>query len=290
MDLKQLRQFVAVAEERHFGRAAERLGMAQPAVTLAIQKLERELGCELLFRDRQTTATAAGRRLLTDARALLAQAEAAIEATRHVARGDWGSLRLAVPPSVMLTGLPTIIRTYRRTNPNVVFTLREMGTSAIEKALLDRDIDLGFLRETTVQKPLKSGLYRTEALVAVLPAGHRLAEPGVTGLRLQALAEEPFVFFPRHVGPQFYDLLLRACSEAGFVPKIVQEATQWSSVISLVEAGMGVSIAPACVEKLGSTGVAFRKLAKYETKIHAAWHAKSPPTATTFASRAMSAK
>ena len=280
MDLRQLRYFLAVAEELHFGRAAERLGIAQPPLTLTIQKLERELGCGLLIRGRQTRLTEAGAKLAEEARRVLDQADYAFEAARRVARGESGELRVGVPPSVMLTKLPAAIRLYRRRYPEVAFTLREMSTAAIEQALLDRNIDLGFLRESRGHASLRSDLFLTEPLVAVLPAAHPLAKQKT--LRLQALRKEPFVFFPRRIGPAFHDVLLGEFGEAGFVPNIVQEATQWQTVISLVEAGMGVSIAPACVEKLAWPGVVYRRLPGLGTRVYACQHPEGPAAAANF--------
>ena len=280
MDLRQLRYFLTVSEELHFGRAAERLGIAQPPLTLTIQKLERELGCELFLRGRQTQLTEAGTKLAEEARLVLDQAEHAAESTRRVARGESGELRVGVPPSVMLTKLPAAIRMYRLRYPKVAFTLREMGTAAIERALVDRTIDLGFLRESRGPQSLRSDLFLTEPLVAVLPAIHPLAKQ--KALRLQALRKEPFVFFPRRIGPAFYDVLLGECGDAGFVPNIVQEATQWQTVISLVEAGMGVSVAPACVEKFAWSGVVYHRLPVQGTRVYSCRHHEGPTAASLF--------
>ncbi len=282
MDLRQLRYFLTVAEELHFGRASERLGIAQPPLTLMIQKLERELGCELLIRGRQTQLTEAGAKLAEQARLILDQAEYAAEATRRIARGESGELRVGVPPSVMLTKLPAAIRLYRRRYPHVAFTLREMGTAAIEEALLNRTLDLGFLREARGPSSLHNTLFLTEPLVAVLPASHPLAKH--KGLQLRALRKEPFVFFPRRIGPAFHDVLLGECGNAGFVPNIVQEATQWQTVISLVEAGMGVSIAPACVERFAWPGVVYRRLPGQGTRVYACRHSDGPAAAGNFLS------
>jgi DNA-binding transcriptional LysR family regulator len=264
----------------NFTRAAERLGIAQPPLTIQIQKLERALGCPLLVRGRRTHLTAAGARLAEEARRLLAQAEWAVEMTRRIAHGQEGELRVGVPPSVMLTGLPEAVRRFRAGYPRVEFTLREMATSAIEQALLNREIDLGFLRETRPPQPLRSKLFLAEPLVTVLPAGHPLA--GAQPLRLQALAQEPFVFFPRRVGPAFHDAILADCGAAGFVPRVVQEATQWSTVVAFVEAGMGVSLAPACVEKLARPGVVFRRLPGIETRVFVGWNSEPLAAAQRF--------
>jgi DNA-binding transcriptional LysR family regulator len=269
MDLRQLRYFVAVAEELHFGRAAERVGIAQPPLTQQIQKLEKELGCALLLRARKTTLTEAGTVLLEEARRILRQAEHAADATRRAGRGESGALRVGAPPSVMLSALPAVIRKYRRTYPAVTFALREMSTSAIEDALGAGEIDLGFLRETVPEAPMLSEAVFDEAVVAVLPAAHALAKTGE--LKLAALHDEQFVFFPRRLGEAFYDRMISFCGAAGFTPDVVQEATQWQSIVCLVEAGMGISIAPACVQRFRWAGVVYQPLRGLRTRVSVCW-------------------
>ncbi|HLK49599.1 MAG TPA: LysR substrate-binding domain-containing protein [Bryobacteraceae bacterium] len=268
-NLRQLRYFLAVADELHFGRAAERAGIAQPPLTQQIQKLERTLGCQLLVRGRPTSLTAAGAALAADARELLKQADQVFEAARRVGRGEAGPLRVAVPPSVMLTDLPAVIRSYRRRYPAVNFTLRELATSKIEQALRARDADLGFLRESQPAAPLKSAPYRKEELVAVLPAAHRLASAKTFALKKLRL--EPFVFFPAHLGPAFHERFFHTCLDAGFSPAVVQEATQWQTIVSFVAAGMGVSLAPACVSKFRRPDVVYRLLPHLETMVYVSW-------------------
>jgi DNA-binding transcriptional LysR family regulator len=254
MDTRRLRYFVAVAEELHFGRAAERIGIAQPPLTQQIQKLEASLGCQLFVRGRKTQLTEAGRVLLAQARLLLEEMDRAVDATRRAARGETGRLAIGVPPSVMLTALPSAIRRYRERYPEVAFTLHELSTSAIEEAVRGGRIDLGFLREAQPGPPLVCEQLCSEPLVAVLPAAHPLARRRT--LHLGALSAEPFVFFPRRLGPAFHDRLAACCTAAGFTPRIAQEATQWQTIVALVEAGMGVSLAPAGVRKFGWRGVA----------------------------------
>jgi DNA-binding transcriptional LysR family regulator len=289
-DLRQLRYFLAVAEELHFGRAAERVGIAQPPLTQQIQRLERLLGCQLLVRGRKTRLTEAGARLKEDAQRILDQAENAFAMTRRVARGEAGQLRVGVPPSVMLTNLPSAVRKYREKYPGVGFTLRELSTSAIEAALAAGEIDLGFLREVQPKSPLASTLFMKEAMIAVLPADHPLArverasqaKAGHTAtksrLKLDSLKRQRFVFFPRRLGMEFHDRLVGACREAGFMPEIVQEVTQWSTVVSLVEAGMGVSLAPASVAKFVGRGVVYREVslkgAALTTNVYAGWRSE----------------
>src|SRR4051812_3488867 len=207
-DLRQLRYFLAVAEELHFGRAAERVGIAQPPLTQQIQRLERLLGCQLFVRGKKTNLTDAGARLKEDAQRIVDQAEHAFAMARRVARGEAGQLRVGVPPSVMLTSLPSAVRKYRERYPEVGFTLRELSTSAIEAALIVGEIDLGFLREVQPKSPLDSVLFMKEAMIAVLPTNHPLvhAESASrsrgrhaatkSSLKLDSLKQQPFVFFP----------------------------------------------------------------------------------------------
>jgi DNA-binding transcriptional LysR family regulator len=276
MDLRQLRYFVMVAEELHFGRAAERIGIAQPPLTQQIQKLEAGLGCPVFARGRKTTLTAAGAVLLGEARRILEQVDRGLDATRRAGRGETGQLTIGVPPSVMLSEVPAVIRKYRERHPNVGFTLRERATSAIEEAVRAGELDLGFLRETEPARPLVSEVVLTEPIVAVLPAGHPLAKRGA--LKISALKSEPFVSFPRRLGPALYDRLT-----AGFTPRIVQEATQWQTIVALVEAGMGISLAPGCVRKFRWRGVVYRPVSGVTTKVSACWHEKGlSPTAADF--------
>jgi DNA-binding transcriptional LysR family regulator len=272
MDLRQLRYFVAVAEELHFGRAATRAGIAQPPLTQQIQKLESMLGCQLFIRGRKTTLTEPGSVLLEEARRILRQAEQAIDATRRAARGETGQLRVGAPPSIMLSALPAIIRRYRRHYPAVQFTLLELSTAALEQAVRSGELDVGFLRETSPTDPLKSQVIFKERVVAVLPAAHALAARN--RVSLASLAAEPFVFFPRRLGTAFYDRLISYCAGAGFVPSVVQEATQWQSIVCLVEAGMGVSLAPACVRRFRWRGVVYRALEGLHTDVSACWRSE----------------
>jgi DNA-binding transcriptional LysR family regulator len=279
-DLRQLRYFATVAEELHFGRAAERLGMAQPPLTLQIQKLEKILGCKVFARGRTTTLTAAGATLVEEARRILDQVDRGIDNTRRAARGETGRLTVGVPPSVMLTGLPAVIRKYRERYPHVGFTLREMSTTAAEEGVRSGQIDLAFLRETRPAAPLESEAILTEPVVAVIPRASAFARGA---LALKSLRDEPFVLFPRRLGPALHDRLTSICARAGFSPKILQEATQWQTVVALVEAGMGVSLAPACVRKFRLKGVVYRAVPKATTSIAACWKGQRlSPTAEPF--------
>jgi DNA-binding transcriptional LysR family regulator len=264
--LHRLRCFVAVAQELHFSRAASRLGMAQPPLTQQIQKLERELGCPVLLRQsRKTTVTEAGRVLLQGAVRILRDFEDTIEQARRAGRGETGRIAIGVPPSVMLTRLPTAIRRYRAQRPDVCLTIRELSTTAIAEALAAGRLDVGLLREVDAIGALKAEVLLREPIVAVLPKAHRLARR--PRLALRHLANEPFVLFPRRLGVEFYDRLLSFCFDAGFAPNVVQEATQWPSVVTFVETGLGVSLAPACVVRVRFPGVVYRPLSGLHTNV-----------------------
>jgi DNA-binding transcriptional LysR family regulator len=260
VDLRRLRYFIAVAEELHFGRAAARLGMAQPPLTQQIQKLERELGCAVFVRTkRKTTLTDAGRLLLDEARTIAAEYERALHAVRRAGRGETGALTVGTPPSIMLGPLPAAIRQYRLAYPAVHVTLREASTSAIADALVAGTVDVGILREVDAVVSLSAELLFKEPIVAVLPKGDALARK--TRLRLSDLAARPFVL------------------EAGFSPHVVQSATQWQSVVSFVATGLGVSLAPKCVCRLQLPGVVFRPVSKLSTSVFVCVARPGPSTA-----------
>ena len=267
LELTHLRYFVVLAEELHFGRAAARLHISQPPLTQQIQRLEARVGHALLHRtSRRVELTAAGRVFHEAARAVLQEAQHALDTARRVGRGEAGHITLATPPSLMLDTLPRVIRRFRDRFPAVDLRLREMATSRIFEALESGGADVGFVRGPQTPASLPTLASWTEPLVALLPPGHPLTK--TRPFALKDLGMEPFVFFPRDLGPSFYEELLGHCRDAGFEPRIVQEATQWSSVISLVSAGIGVSIGPASVSKLLAGLVEVRSLRDRSTHVH----------------------
>src|SRR5262245_2642387 len=249
LELTHIRYFVVLAEELHFGRAAQRLHISQPPLTQQIQRLESRIGCPLLRRtSRRVELTEAGRTFCDCGRAVLIEAERAVALTRRVARGEGGALTLATAPSLMLDALPRAILKFRRRFPSVDLRLREMATSRICDALESGSVDLGLVRGPAIPGSLRKIASWKEAVVAILPRHHGLARS--SRLSLAKMAEEKFVFFPRELGPGLYDELIGFCRSSGFTPQITQEATQWSSILSLVRAGIGVSLGPASVRKL----------------------------------------
>ncbi len=272
LELRHLRYFVAVAEELHFGRAAQRLGMAQPPLSQQIQRLEQIIGARLFERtSRRVQLTDAGSALLPDARRLLAGAEAALLAARRAGRGEQGELRVAFAATVMFLALPEIIRAFRDRFPGVHLDLREMPTGPQLAGIKAGEIDIGFVREPEPDPELDIVTVMREPLRIAVPKGHPLASRATISVR--HLADEPFVLFPAELAPGLHAQVMALCRAAGFTPRVVEESRELYTSVSLVEAGIGVSILPASVEKLGWRGVRYRAIpsASAETRIAAAW-------------------
>jgi DNA-binding transcriptional LysR family regulator len=262
MELRHLRYFVAVAEEGHVTRAAERLGIQQPPLSQQIQALERELDTKLFQRlPRGVELTAAGRAFLDEARAILQRTQQAIAAARRVGRGEAGRIGLGFTSSASFQPfVPRAIRTFRDTYPLVELALEESGTIEMVEALRARTIDVAFIRSpvpTTANLAVLPIL--DESMFVALPSRHPLAA-AAGSLALPALAEEVFILYRRPIGPGLHDAIIAACDRAGFSPIIGQEAPRMLSTLSLVAAGLGVTLVPASMSRLEAEGVAYRPL------------------------------
>ena len=265
---------MAVAEERHFGRAAERLRMAQPPLSRQIRDLEEKLGVELFERhSRGAEPTEAARLLLSEARAALAHVGRIEDTARRAGRGELGSLAVGFVGSASYTVVPEIIRRFGERFPEVELTLQEMSSAEQARALNDGLIEVGFLRPPVGGdgEYLEVRVVVEERLVAALPDSHPLA--GEDAVDLAELAGDPFVLFPRRLGLSFYDLAVEACRSAGFEPVVGQEAASMQTIVGLVAAGAGVSLVPTSVAKVRGTGVAYRTLKgeSLPARIGAAW-------------------
>jgi DNA-binding transcriptional LysR family regulator len=261
MELRLLRYFVTVAEELHFSRAALRLNMAQPPLSQQIRRLEQELGVRLLNRTKRHVAlTEPGREFLDSAREILQQVDRAVTRVQSLGRGEAGRITIGTISSVAYEDtLPRVLRAFRARYPAVSITLQEMNAEDQLAALREDRIQLGFLRPPVTASGLAMVTFFREPLVAVLPAEHRLAAR--KRIPLRALADDPFVVVPRSQALGGLDLVLGACFQAGFTPRVTQEARELQSVIGFVAAGFGVSLVPATVRKLAHRGVAFVALA-----------------------------
>lgn len=261
MKLRHLRYFVAAAEELHFKRAAERLGIAQPALSQQIQQLEQEI--EALLFHRLTCGvelTDAGGAFLDDARAILEHVEQAKAKTQRVARGDQGMIRIGFTGSASFNPIvPGVIRDYRARFPEIAVSLVETCTSQLVDGLRAGRVDAAFIRSPCREV---DGLFVVsildEAMLIAVPSRHPLAASA--SLPLEALTEEPFILFPRANSPELYDDIILACRRAGFGPKIVQQAPEIASALNLIAAGEGVSIVPASMQHRQPQGVAYRAI------------------------------
>jgi DNA-binding transcriptional LysR family regulator len=254
IDLRQMELFVTVAEELHFGRAAARSGMSQPPFSQQIQQMERELGVALLHRtSRRVMLTPAGVALLAEARELIARRDRIVDAVRRTANGDAGTLRIGFSASSAVGVLPMIVRQIRSALPDVSVQIDDRDgidiASAIRAGALDAAIVRGPFSATGM---IVETVYR-DGFVAVLPASHSLAD--YKKLAIGDLAGDNFILFPRTGSPGLYDTIIGLCSDAGFSPGIVQEASAWLSVVGLVEGGLGITIAPAMAARVCPQGV-----------------------------------
>lgn len=265
IELRHLRYFIAVADELHFGRAAERLGMSQPPLSQQIRQLEQFVGARLLERtNRRVALTEAGRLFLEQAREILARTGHAVDLAQRAARGETGELRVGITRSTPLSGyIPRAIHAFRQQLPSVQLKLEEMNSLQQIDALLDRRLQIGIVRGSTLPAALVSRRLFRDPLVAVLPADHPAARGHGARRRLRtgALAQEPFVLFARNAGAGIHDHVISLCRHAGFVPRMAQEAGEASTIVGLVAAGLGVSILPASCEHIRIDGVRYVPLA-----------------------------
>jgi DNA-binding transcriptional LysR family regulator len=263
IDLRRLRAFVAIAEEGHVTRAAERLGMQQPPLTRLLRGLEAELGVLLMQRlPRGVRPTDAGRALLDEARIVLARAEGIADVVQRVARGEQGRLAVGFTSSAAHHPfVSTVLREFRETLPDVDIVLDEAGTGELVDALLHERLDAAFVRSAVQGTAgLLADTVLEEPMVVALPRGHAFATGSEAPLSLRRLAGEPFVLYRRPAGPGLYDAILAACMAAGFSPHVKQEAPRLPGTLSLVAAGLGVSIVPASMRRMNTEGVAYRAL------------------------------
>ncbi|WP_448133926.1 LysR family transcriptional regulator [Stenotrophomonas rhizophila] len=260
IETRLLQQFVAVAEELHFNRAAERLHMAQPPLSQAIRKLESAVGAPLFVRtNRSVTLTAAGVAFLVTARSTLRALEEGVAQTRRVAEGIEGHLTLTFINIAPYAPLLRALRGFRHASPGISFTMVEATTQEQVIALEQGRADIGFMRTPGTSVPhLRMATVSSEPIVVALPAGHRLeAAPTIA---LELLKHDAFVASPRTLGKGFHDQLLSLCHAAGFVPNIVQHGRQMQTLIALVAAGFGVALLPASLATNARTDVVFRPL------------------------------
>ena len=273
MELRHLRYFVTVAEELHFGRAAKKLHISQPPLSMQIRALEAELGVMLFNRTQRSVAlTQAGNALLGEARDILARVDQAVLMTRRVSRGEIGELAIGFISVADYNVLPVVLREFRRAFPLVNLTLRKSTTDAQIRDLLAGRIDVGFVLPPINEPSLESLPILREPLIAALPDKHPLARKAGK-LVLEKLKDAPFILFPRPYAPGLYDDVVSCCKAAGFSPRVEQEAIQMQTIVSLVSAELGVALIPASLTNLRRTGVTYKELKAGSplTEVHLAW-------------------
>jgi DNA-binding transcriptional LysR family regulator len=285
LELRDLQRFATLAEERHFGRAAARLGMGQPQLSRALQRLEAQIGTRLLARNSRGVApTEAGRALLDDARRVLAIAQAAPQRALQAARGEAGTLALGFSGSCAYAFLPGAIEGFRRKRPGIEFQLREMSAARQIEALRDGGCDLCLRRAARLPEDFDGALVFEEPMVAALPRTHPLARR--PRLALADLRRSPFLAFPQRDGTEFHQQLVTLCAQAGFEPDIAQEVAPMHALIGLVGAGVGVAVVPDSVRKLRFAGVVYRPLTDIaeRSRVYAVWRPdRLPAPARAFA-------
>lgn len=270
MNLRHLEYFAVVAEELHFRRSAERLGITQAPLSLAIQALETELGARLFHRTRRTVAlTEAGHALFDDARGILARVEMAKENVWQTVSGQVGRLRVGFTNASSLSPFfPRLIHAYRTQRPGVQITLRELASSQQIDALDARELDIGLLRlppeaPASIHDLILAPLLE-EPLLLAMHAGHRLVKK--RSVCIADLRSEPFIAYPRQAGVAVFAQMLALCEKRGFTPEIVQEAQQASTLIGLTATGLGVALVPGSLRAIAVPGVVFRELSDDDTK------------------------
>lgn len=274
--LDQARSFVALAEELHFGRAAERLNMTQPPLSRQIQKLERTIGVRLLDRDnRKVELTAAGEAFLTDARRLVVAAERAPANARRIASGQLGELRIGFTAASGFSLLGPLLSEITDNLPDVHLELFEMVTGEQVQALQDGDIDLGLARPPFDERIFESALLLSETLYVAVPTGHRL-ESQRREVSVRDLVDEPLIMHSPTKARYFYDLIVRRIEiEHG---NVAHSVSQVLTMIALVSAGRGIAFVPESARLLGVEGVSYLRLAEVPddpVQLHAIWNRES---------------
>ena len=261
MELRHVRYFLAIAREGNFTRAAASLGIGQPPLSLQIKSLEQEVGA-LLFRRVAHGAelTPAGQAFLAVVSGMPDLAERGVRHAQRAARGEIGVLRVGFTASSAFNAVvPGTLRVFRRAYPTVELTLEEANTTRCKAGLDDGTLDIAFLRPGSLSdRDLHLRLLSEESMMVAIPTGHVMA--GDDEIDLTQLAKDPFILFPRSIGPTLYDTIINACRQAGFEPHVDQIAPQISSIVNLVAAELGVSIVPASMSQLHVAGVVFREI------------------------------
>lgn len=260
MEFRHLRYFLVLAEELHFGRAARRLSISQPPLSLNIQQLEASVGARLFTRNsKEVRLTDAGKAFVPRARAVLEQASEAARHARDVDQGVAGRLHVGFVGAMLYRGLPQMLRKFQAQHPALRVVLKELNSQDQLVELAHDQLDVGFVHSTRLPTEMQHQLFASEPFVCCLPADHHLARKRILPLKL--LQGERFVMFARSASPDYYERILAICTDAGLYPEVRHEVRHWLSVVSLVSQGLGVALVPAALRHSALGGVAFVPLA-----------------------------
>lgn len=260
MELRQLRYFVAAAEEEHFGRAAARVHISQPPLSQQIQALEAELGVELFERvGRGVRLTRAGAEFLLHARDVLRQSERAAQMAQRAARGEIGKVAIGFVGSLAFTYVPWLIREFRSRYPDIGLSLHELTIAQQTDWFADRRLQIGLLRPPLDVPGVEMETILREPFALAIPSQHRLA--ALDPVPVSSLRDEPLIMLPRLVGLRYYSQVLGMCHRAGFSPMVIHEIGHLPTAVSLVGAGVGLTVVPESLTTLKLPGVTFRAIA-----------------------------
>jgi DNA-binding transcriptional LysR family regulator len=259
MELRHLRYFLAVAEDLHFGRAAERIHIAQPPLSQQIKQLETEIGVQLFKRTkRNVELTEAGKVFQREAYAVLERLDKGVLKAQLADRGEAGWIGIAFLSSINYEVLPNVIRKFRNHYPNIEMFLQEKNDADQNQALLERRVHVGFTRFPIANEELESKVILRENVIIAMPASHPLANK--PKIRLADLANESFIMFSQNQPSAYADYLSRLCAEAGFQPRVVQNVGEMQTAIGLVAAEIGIIAVPSSIQNLKREGVVYRSL------------------------------
>ena len=261
MELRHLRYFCAVADHQSFTLAARHLHVSQSGVSGQVRDLEKEIGITLLQRNsRDVSLTPEGAIFLREAREILKHSERAVDLALRASRGQFGKLTIGLCGPATAPFLPRLIRGFRKRQPGVNLSLKDIDAMQQPEALIQGKIDIGFTRSIPPQfRPLlRSEVLFSEPLVAALPRGHVLSNE--QSIQVAQLAADRFVLYSRDGAPDLFDAIVALCKKAKFSPKVADSPNLWQSVLTMVEAGEGVALVPSCVQHLHSNGVTFHAL------------------------------
>lgn len=277
---KQLRYFLTLAEELHFGRAAEKLNISQPPLSASLKQLEHALGFPLMERtNKMVRLTPAGATFAEHARRMLNQLSAAETIAAQMAKGAVGKVTVAFVPSMLFRQLPPLLKTFQENHPDIELILHEMNTTRQIEALLDREIDIGFVHKVPFPPDIAQHTLETERLVCCVPRDHRLA--GCSRIRLSELAGERVLTFSREFAAHFHDRiagLLRVARVETFPHYHIRH---WFTVVALVGQGMGVALVPQSLRNSAFANVAYLEIEEREAEhqVSLIWHRDAPPQA-----------